>query len=111
MPTVQSFGSWKTGGPAVPSGMLTANRRKRAEYLDYLNARTNNLTPATPAPYGPAAFWRGPVPIGSTALSKGMVGGGPIRKSFKLQVILKNSIKESQTFCNACNDFSNATAR
>jgi hypothetical protein len=91
--------------------MLTANRRKRSEYLDYLNARRNNLTPATPAPYGPAATWNGPVPFGSTALNVGMVGGGPIRKSFKLQVILKNSIKESQTFCNACNDFSNATAR
>jgi hypothetical protein len=40
-----------------------------------------------------------------------MVGGGPIRKSFGLRVILANSIKESQTFCNACNDYSNATTR
>ena len=111
MPNVQSFGSWKTGGPAVPSGMLTANRRKRAEYLDYLNAQRNTASPVTPAPYGPAAFWRGPVPIGSTALASGMVGGGPIRKSFGLQVILANSIKESQTFCNACNDYANATTR
>lgn len=110
MPNVQSFGSWKTGGPAVPSGMLTANSRKRAEYLDYLNAQRNIASPATPAPYGPAAVWKGPVPIGST-LPTGMVGGGPIRKSFGLQVILANSIKESQTFCNACSDYANATTR
>jgi hypothetical protein len=40
-----------------------------------------------------------------------MVGGGPIRKSFGLRVILANSIKESQAFCNACNDYANATTR
>jgi hypothetical protein len=90
--------------------MLTANSRKRAEYLDYLNAQRNIASPATPAPYGPAAVWKGPVPIGST-LSTGMVGGGPIRKSFELQVILANSIKESQAFCNACSDYANATTR
>lgn len=111
MPTVQSFGSWKTGGPAVPSGMLTANRRKRSEYLDYLNAQRNTASPVTPAPYGPAAFWKGPVPIGSTALSTGMVGGGPIRKSFKLSVVLANSRKDTPGFCNACSDFANASTR
>jgi len=111
MPNVQSFGSWKTGGPAVSSGMLTENRRKRAEYLDTLNAQTNNLTPVTPTPYGPAATWVGPVPFGSTALATGMAGGGPIRKSFNLRVVLANSIKDRKTFCNACNDYTNATAR
>ena len=111
MPNVQSFGSWKTGGPAASSGMLTANRRKRSEYLDYLNAQANIASPATPAPYGPAAFWNGPVPIGSTALSTGMVGGGPIRKSFNLRLVLTNSRKDRKGFCNVCNDYTNATTR
>jgi len=111
MPTVQSFGSWKTGGPAVSSGMLTANRRKRAEYLDYLNAQTNIRTPATPTAYGPAASWVGPVPFGSTALVTQMAGGGPIRKSFNLRGVLANSNKERTTFCNACNDATNAFTR
>ena len=111
MPTVQSFGSWKTGGPAADSGDLTANRRKRAEYMDYLNAQTNIASPATPAPYGPAASWVGPVPFGSTALVQGYAGGGPIRKTFNLRVILANSRKDSPGFCNACNDFANAIVR
>jgi len=111
MPTVQSFGSWKTGGPAADSGDLTANRRKRAEYLDYLNAQTNILTPATPSSYGPAASWVGPVPFGSTALVTRMAGGGPIRKTFNLRVVLANSRKDRKAFCNACNDFGNATTR
>ena len=111
MPNVESFGSWKTGGPTVPSGMLTENIRKRAEYLDYLNAQANNLAPVTPTRYGPAATWVGRVPFGTTSLMMGTAGGGPIRKSFKLSVILANSIKESQTFCNACNDYANASTR
>ena len=111
MPTVQSFGSWKTGGPAVSSGMLTANRRKRAEYMDYLNAQTNIRSPATPAAYGPAASWLGPVPFGSTALVSRMAGGGPIRKTFNLRVVLANSNKERTTFCNACNDLTLASTR
>jgi len=111
MPTVQSFGSWKTGGPAVSSGMLTANRRKRSEYLDYLNAQTNITTPATPSSYGPVATWVGPVPFGSTALVQGYAGGGPIRKTFNLRVVLANSRKDSVAFCNACNDATNAFTR
>ena len=111
MPTVQSFGSWKTGGPAVSSGMLTANRRKRAEYMDYLNAQTNILSPATPTGYGPVATWVGPVPFGTTALTLGTAGGGPIRKTFNLRVVLANSNKERVAFCNACNDFANASTR
>ena len=111
MPTVQSFGSWKTGGPAADSGDLTANRRKRAEYMDYLNAQTNIRTPATPSAYGPAASWVGPVPFGSTALVTLMAGGGPIRKTFNLRVVLENSRKDRKAFCNACNDAMNATAR
>lgn len=111
MPTVQSFGSWKTGGPAVSSGMLTANRRKRAEYLDYLNAQTNISTPATPSPYGPAASWLGPVPFGSTALVTRMAGGAPIRKTFNLRVVLANSINDRPGFCNACNDLTLASTR
>jgi len=111
MPTVQSFGSWKTGGPAVSSGMLTANRRKRAEYLDYLNAQTNIRTPATPTAYGPAASWLGPVPFGSTALVTRMAGGGPIRKTFNLRVVLANSNKDRNAFCNACNDLTLASTR
>lgn len=85
MPTVQSFGSWKTGGPAVSSGMLTANRRKRAEYLDYLNAQANNIS-------GPPA-------------------GVTIRKNFSLSKILANSINDRPGFCNACNDFTLANRR
>ena len=111
MPTVQSFGSWKTGGPAADSGDLTANRRKRAEYMDYLNAQANILSPVTPAPYGPAASWVGPVPFGSTALVTRTAGGGPIRKTFNLRVVLANSNKERKAFCNACNDFANAIVR
>ena len=111
MPTVQSFGSWKTGGPAADSGDLTANRRKRAEYMDYLNAQANILTPATPVAYGPAATWVGPVPFGSTALTLGYAGGGPIRKTFNLGVVLANSRKDRVAFCNACNDFTLASTR
>ena len=111
MPNVESFGSWKTAGPTVSSGMLTENRRKRAEYLDYLNAQANNLAPVTPAPYGPAATWVGRVPFGSTSLMMGTAGGGPIRKSFKLSVVLANSRKDTPGFCNACNDFANASTR
>jgi hypothetical protein len=85
MPTVQSFGSWKTGGPAVSSGMLTANRRKRAEYLDYLNAQANNIS-------GPPA-------------------GVTIPKNFSIRMVLANSIKDRPTFCNACNDYANANTR
>ena len=111
MPTVQSFGSWKTGGPAADSGDLTANRRKRAEYMDYLNAQANILSPATPSSYGPAASWVGPVPFGSTALVSRTAGGGPIRKTFNLRVVLANSNKDRTAFCNACNDAKNATTR
>ena len=111
MPTVQSFGSWKTGGPAVDSGDLTANRRKRAEYLDYLNAQANNISPAVPTPYGPAASWVGPVPFGSTALTTRMAGGGPIRKTFIIRNIVKNIGKDRVGFCNACNSFTNAITR
>jgi hypothetical protein len=111
MPTVQSFGSWKTGGPAADSGDLTANRRKRAEYMDYLNAQSNILAPATPTAYGPAATWVGPVPFGSTALTLGYAGGGPIRKTFNLRVVLENSRKDRKAFCNACNDAINAFTR
>jgi len=111
MPTVQSFGSWKTGGPAVSSGMLTANRRKRAEYMDYLNAQANIRTPATPTAYGPAASWLGPVPFGSTALVTRMAGGGPIRKTFNLRTVLANTNKDRVAFCNACNDLTLASTR
>lgn len=85
MPTVQDFGSWKTGGPAVDSSTLTANRRKRAEYLDYLNAQANNIS-------GPPA-------------------GVTIRKNFSLQVVLANSIKDRPTFCTACNNLTLASTR
>lgn len=85
MPTVQSFGSWKTGGPAVDSSALTANRRKRAEYLDYLNAQANNIS-------GPPA-------------------GITIPKTFSLRMVLANSIKDRPTFCNACNDLALASTR
>jgi hypothetical protein len=111
MPTVQSFGSWKTGGPAVPSGMLTANSRKRAEYMDYLNAQRNILSPVTPTRYGPSATWVGPVPFGSTALTLGTAGGGPIRKTFNLRTVLANSNKDRAAFCNACNDLTLASTR
>lgn len=111
MANVESFGSWKTGGPAVSSGMLTANRRKRSEYLDYLNAQANIASPATPRPYGPAATWVGRVPFGSTSLMMGTAGGGPIRKSFNLRLVLANSRKDRKGFCNVCNDFANATTR
>jgi hypothetical protein len=112
MPTVQAFGSWKTGGPAVDSSSLTANRRKKAEYLDYLNAQANNISgPPVIASYGPAATWTGPVPFGSTALTMGMAGGGPSRKSFNLRVVLANSNKDRKTFCNACNDLTLASTR
>ena len=111
MPTVQSFGSWKTGGPAVSSGMLTANSRKRAEYMDYLNAQTNIRTPATPTAYGPAAIWVGPVPFGSTALVQGYAGGGPIRKTFNLRTVLANSSKDRDVFCTACSEFTNVNTR
>ena len=111
MPTVQSFGSWKTGGPAVPSGMLTANSRKRAEYMDYLNAQANNLNPVTPSSYGPAASWVGPVPFGSTALVSRSAGGGPIRKTFNLRTVLANSNRDREVFCTACSEFTNVNTR
>lgn len=88
MPTVQGYGGWKKGAPAANSSSLTEDKRKQAEYTDYLNTQSNiNTGPLPTTPYGPVAVWRGPVPFGSTALTLGYAGGGPSRKSFSLRNI------------------------
>jgi hypothetical protein len=91
MPTVQGYGGWKKGAPAADSSSLTEDRRKQAEYTEYLNTQSNiNTGPLPTAPYGPVAVWRGPVPFGSTALQLGYAGGGPSRKSFSLGKIFSS---------------------
>jgi len=91
MPTVQGYGGWKKGAPAADSSSLTEDRRKQAEFTEYLNTQSNiNTGPLPTAPYGPVAVWRGPVPFGSTALQLGYAGGGPSRKSFSLGKIFSS---------------------